>query len=348
MKAVKFLGLFFLLLPAFGGFARSDGRATADIFIGGREGYPTYRIPALVVSRQGTVLAFCEGRKTGIADSGNIDLVLKRSFDGGASWGRLQVIWGRGFVTWGNPAPVVDRDTGIIWLLCCRNNNRVFVTSSPDDGANWAEPREITGDVKLPGWGWYATGPGHAIQLASGRLLVPCDHAGGGRYSHVIYSDDHGAGWKLGGVAAVGTDESMAVETADGRVYLSMRNAFGQKRRAFAWSDDGGLSWSPTVVDPALLDPTCQAGILRYPAAAGGNDAILFLNPASDGRNNLALRVSKDGARSWSQPRTLFPGPAAYSDLTILPDRSVGIVYENGRVWPYAKITFTRTMPEGD
>jgi len=315
---------------------------TTDVFVGGREGYPIYRIPAMVVTKQGTLLAFCEGRKTGILDHGNLDVVLKRSFDRGATWGPLQVIEKQGFRTWGNPAPVVDQDTGKIWLPLSLDNQRVFITSSQDDGATWAKPNEITDQVKPPDWKWYATGPGHSIQLASGRLLVPCDHTSAqGGFSHVIFSDDHGQTWKVGGSADLGTDESMAVETEDGRVYLTLRNLFQKKQRAFAWSADGGQTWSPLQWESSLKDSICQASILRL-TPAPGKDLILFLNPASEKRRNLSIRISSDGAKTWSPPRTIYPGPAAYSDLAFLPDSTVGALYENGRFWPYTKISFTR------
>jgi sialidase-1 len=341
-KSLIFL-LFFLFASA-PVFAGDTEPFRADIFIGGHDGYPTYRIPALVVSKKGTILAFCEGRKTGILDHGNIDLVLKRSFDRGATWGPLQVIESEGFKTWGNPSPVVDRDTGVIRLLFCLNNDRVFLTESQDDGATWAKPREITAQVKKPGWTWYATGPGHAIQLASGRILVPCDHAEKtDMASHLIFSDDHGATWKLGGILANGTDECMAVEAADGRVYLSMRNAFKKNLRAYSWSDDRGQTWSPVQMDSTLIDSTCQAGIARLTLQKGqGKNRILFLNPASNKRDNMAFRLSYDEARTWSAPVTINAGPSAYSDLAVLSDLSVAAIFENGKVWPYQKISFDR------
>jgi sialidase-1 len=320
--------------------ASAASPVSQDVFVGGRGGYLTYRIPALVRSQQGTLLAFGEGRKTGIADHGNIDLVLRRSTDGGRSWGALQVIEAEGFQTWGNPAPMVDRETGRIWLLFTRNNLGVFVIYSDNEGWTWSAPREITAAVKPEGWGWYATGPGHAIQLASGRLLVPCDHREGGvMSSHVIYSDDHGQTWKLGGVLAPQTDECMAVETADGRVYLTMRNMLGQKRRAYAVSDDGGQSFSEVKIEEQLVDSTCQASIIAL--AESGEPLLLFLNPASPKRENMALRASRDNGLTWSAARTIFAGPSAYSDLAILPGPAVGVLYENGAGWPYSKITFT-------
>jgi len=333
------LGLIFVLASA----AYGGDLFSTDVFVGGFEGYPVYRIPAMVTSNTGTILAFCEGRKTGIFDHGNIDLVLKRSFDHGRTWGPLQVIESKGFQTWGNPAPVVDRSTGRIWLPFCLNNNRVFVTYSDDEGASWAERREITQDVKLPGWAWYATGPGHALQLSTGRLLIPCDHSSlDGTYSHLMYSDDHGLTWQLGGILDRGTNECMAMETADDTLYLTMRNLWGKKRRAYARSDDGGLTWSESLIAEDLVCPTCQAGIIRLPDLGnGGQDLVFFINPASTKRQNISIRLSLDQAQSWSAPRTIHAGPGAYSDLVVLPGPGVGAIYENGRIWPYSKITFT-------
>ncbi len=312
------------------------------LFVAGRDGCHTYRIPALVRTNSGVLLAFCEGRRKSAADHGDVDLVLKRSFDRGATWTPMQVVYDDGDHTIGNPCPVVDRETGRVWLPFCRDNDRVFVTYSDDDGATWARPREITKDVKKPSWKWYATGPGHGIQLRSGRLLIPCDHRDAGlkdypMRSHVIYSDDHGATWRLGGVLDSQTNECVAVETADGRVYLNMRSYAGKHRRAVAWSDDGGLTWTPVELDDQLVEPVCQASAARV--APG---LVLFSNPASTKRMNLTVRVSRDECKTWSAGQVLWPGPSAYSDLCVAAEDSVCCLYERGLTSPYEQIVFAQ------
>src|SRR5262245_61935636 len=196
-----------------------DSLVQTDVFVSGTEGYHRFRIPSLLVTPKGTVLAFCEGRKKGRGDSGDIDLVLKRSTDGGKTWLPMQVVADDGGNTIGNPCPVVERSTGTIWLLLTQNHGsdtertirggtskdtrRVWVTKSSDEGATWAKPVDITTNVKDAKWTWYATGPGVGIQLTSGRLVIPCDHTEAKtrtNRSHVIYSDDKGMTWKLGGV----------------------------------------------------------------------------------------------------------------------------------------------------
>src|SRR5882724_1241891 len=196
-----------------------------EVFRSGEGGYHTYRIPALMTTKKGTLLAFCEGRRNSGSDSGDIDLLLKRSFDRGKTWTKTHVLADFGGDTIGNPAPVVDQKSGAIVLLLTRNPGNivekqivdssveaartVWITRSRDDGASWTPPEEITASVKRPDWTWYATGPGNGIQLRSGRLVIPCDHnsAGGVRFSHVIYSDDRGATWKIGGIAEEKTNE---------------------------------------------------------------------------------------------------------------------------------------------
>lgn len=128
------------------------GLQQTDLFVSGRDGYKAYRIPALVVSNRGTILAICEARKNSFSDKGDIDLVIKRSFDNGQTWTRMKIIRDDGDNTVGNPCPVVDRQTGTIWLPFCRNNKRVFITKSTDNGATWSAPVEITGAVSQPEW----------------------------------------------------------------------------------------------------------------------------------------------------------------------------------------------------
>jgi sialidase-1 len=341
----------------------------AGVFVSGTGGYHTYRIPAIILTSNRTLLAFCEGRKNGRGDTGRIDLLLKRSTDGGSSWSSAQVVWSDGENTCGNPAPVVDQTTGTVWLLMTwnlgrdneraieraesRDTRRVYVTRSTDDGLTWARPAEITAAVKKPAWRWYATGPVNGIQLTrdshKGRLVIPANHSETNSLgqsvsrSHVIFSDDHGATWQLGGLEDERTNESTLVELSDGALMQNMRTYKGKNRRAVACSSDAGATWSPVKHDEALIEPVCQASILRatWPAA-GEKSRILFSNPASLNRENLTVRLSFDEGTTWPHGRSIHSGPAAYSCLVMLPDKMVGCLFECGDMTPYEKISFAR------
>ena len=142
-----------------------------DLFKAGEAGYSRYRIPALVVSAKGTILAFTEARKGKGSDTDEIDLALRRSFDHGKTWEPMRIIADDGGRTVNQPTPVLDRDTGTIWLPFCKDNRQVFVMKSTDDGVTWSEPVEITRDVKDPSWKYIGAGPGHGIQLKNGRRI---------------------------------------------------------------------------------------------------------------------------------------------------------------------------------
>jgi len=338
-----------------------------DLFVSGEGGYARYRIPALAVTVEGTVLAFCEARQFTGRDSDQIDLFLRRSFDGGRTFGAVQVVATQRDWVCGNPAPVVDADTGTVWLLFCKNHRHgdetmicqgraprtVWVTHSNDDGATWSEPREITDQVKPGRWSWYATGPGHGVQLSSGRLLIPCDHIvleRGNRqdphHSHVVYSDDHGQTWHVGGVASPGTNECTAFEDAQGRLCLNCRNQYyllePGNYRAVAWSSDGGLTFTPVVHDAALLEPVCQASTCRLDVVGSGSSRVLFSNPASRTRDRLTVRLSYDEGQTWPLARLLHAGPSAYSDLCVTGEGWILCLYERGREGPYETISLAR------
>ncbi|MFF0778892.1 exo-alpha-sialidase [Streptomyces sp. NPDC003720] len=236
-------------------------------YTAGEGGYDTYRVPAAVVTGRGTLLAFAEGRHDEAGDSGDIDVVLRRSADGGCTWGPLTVVAaGRGD-TRGNPAPVVDPRTGTVVLVTSYNSGavteaqimrgevtpaqgrRVFVQRSRDDGRRFTPPRDITAAVKPAHWRWYATGPGHALAVTrgphAGRLLVPADHSTAPppgssdtgqepRYygAHALCSDDGGRTWRLGFVAdakdgVTNANETSAAQLGDGRLYFSARDQNG-------------------------------------------------------------------------------------------------------------------------
>ena len=223
-------------------------------------------------------------------DTGDIDLLVKRSADHGQTWSGQQVVWDDAGNTCGNPCagggPRHRHDLAADDLeprrrsRSARSSPRRARTrggcssiQSTDDGLTWSKPREITAEVKLTNWTWYATGPGSGIQIEhgphQGRLVIPCDHIEADTkhyYSHVIYSDDHGKTWKLGGSTPQHqVNECEVVELAGGRLMLNMRNYDrAKKNRQVAFSDDGGLTWKDQRFDEALIEPICQAAIERY------------------------------------------------------------------------------------
>ncbi|MBX7258694.1 MAG: exo-alpha-sialidase [Candidatus Hydrogenedentes bacterium] len=320
-----------------------------DVFIAGQGGYHTYRIPVLIASKSGTLLAFCEGRKNSASDRGDIDLLLKRSFNRGKSWQETQLIHEEGGdaeITIGNPCPVVDESTGIIWLAFTRNNERAFVTQSADDGATWSAPREITESLRSFPFPWtrIGTGPVNGIQLGSGRMVLPIwlnETIDKVYRSACIISDDHGATWHPGGLIpdrVPNANECTVAEVEPGVLCINLRNKNEPKRRAVSWSRDGGVTWSDPVLDPALIDPVCQGSLVA--AKYKGKPCLLFSNAASVKRERLTVRASLDNGNQWSEGVVLHAGPAGYSSLAIVDRRRVGCLFEAGMTKYKEKIVF--------
>ncbi len=348
-----------------------------DVFIAGLDGIREYRIPALVVTTKGTLLALCDARveKPGDAPN-NIDLVLKRSFDNGDTWTRMTtVVDFPGYQAACDPCMLVDRQTGNIWVIydhvwpnlaALEKANRTLPEGqqpggkgrvimlhaivSEDDGQTWSQPRDITSLLTQPGWIGVMAAPGRGIRTRSGRLVVPCysrrirgSHEGD--HSSVAYSDDQGKTWELGSAAGPSTNECQVVELADGQLMLNMRSYHEKGCRAVATSKDGGKTWSELSHDTTLIEPRCQASFIRYAAGAGGDarNRLLFSNPAHrKQRVNMTVRMSHDTGKTWPVSRVIHPGPSAYSCLTVLQDGSIGLLYENGKDSPYERISFVR------
>lgn len=352
-------------------------------FRAGTEGYASFRIPACVRAPDGALLAFAEGRVSSPSDSGNIDLVRKRSTDGGLTWGPLQVVDGNGTGTSGNPAPVVRAEGGRIVLVFVRSaatatearirrgqvsaadGRRVWVRHSDDGGVNWSAPREITQTVKKPEWRWYATTPGHAVELRqpphTGRLVVPANHSvppstgddgTEGKYNggHGLLSDDGGETWRIGYTddnpdGQINVNETTGAELPDGRLYFNTRNdSPAPGNRAHAWSADGGATLTaPFAPVTALTAPVVEGSLLQL----RNPDVLLFSAPGDPAaRRRMTVWASTDNGVTWRTAHTVDDRPAAYSDLVRIDDTAVGLLYETGGGGAYETMTFRRIPTE--
>lgn len=349
------------------GSARSiqGGPEYSDVFTAGKDGFTSIRIPSVVVTRKGTVLAIGEGRARH-ADQANNKLILKRSADGGRSWGLLQVIADDGRNCLNNPCAVVEQETGRVIVmyqsypagLSERDGKirpgldgpaivRNYVVHSDDEGATWSKPRDVTRTTKAPERVTIvASGPGLGIQLRrgphAGRLIMPFNEGPFGLWNVLsVYSDDRGQSWKLGqpapgcrvpdgrGGEISLVNEVQMVELDDGSVMLNSRRWGGAGTRKTAGSKDGGVTWSKIEEAPDLRDPGCMASIFRYSYPGnGGKSLILYSGPDSAKRENGTVRLSHDEGKTWPVKKVLFAGSFAYSVLTALPDGTIGCLFE--------------------
>ncbi|MFD5945166.1 exo-alpha-sialidase [Streptomyces collinus] len=340
-------------------------------------GYACFRIPAIVRTTSGTLLAFAEGRVLNCGDAADIDIVVKRSTDGGRTWGPLQVVTEGAGDTHGNPAPVVDRGTGRILLAETFNTGRTdagncsvpcdrtpHLQYSDDDGRTWSQPRDLSDEILPEHWNsWYATGPVHGIQLTrgkhAGRLVfgVNTETWNGSRVSAnhaaLVVSDDGGDSWRVGatdtwpigqdGVFRQKPSEVTLTERSDGALLVSGREQDGTDlgHRSQTVSTDGGDTFATPFRDlPDLYTPQVQGATLRL----GGR--MLLSAPADpDRRRTMMVRSSYDGGRTWEsvdRGTVVTTDWSGYSDMAALGGGAVGLLYEGGAVDARDEIRFAR------
>lgn len=324
-----------------------------DLFEQKQAGFFSYRIPGIVVTARGTVLAYCEARKFTGADLDEIEQQMRRSTDGGLTWSPPQKVAHHGpwlphnphgkevtsrprrpdDQTVNNPMAIAGRD-GVVHYIYCVEYMRAFYLRSEDDGVTWSKPVEITsafeGFRKECNWQRIATGPGHGIALRTGRLVLPVWMASHDKNpvvkaaASVIYSDDQGATWHAGDLAVrsnadmPGVSECIATELSSGRVMLNVRNRASGNRRANVFSADGAHGWSKAEFAPALLEPVCMAGLVTHPGLPGTGEPFLV----------------------FSNPDTLRPvgGAAEPGERRIRENLTLKVSRDDGRTWPISRV----------
>lgn len=325
-----------------------------------RDGWSCYRIPGIVVTAAGTLLAYYETRLDA-SDWNTRNIGLRRSTDGGVSWSpRRDLIEQTGDLTINNPVMIATRH-GRIHFFWEQDYNRFFHQFSDDDGLTWTAPVEQTEALTVIrtryAWTVFGLGPGHGIETRDGRLLLPVWLCNGGGRAHrpsvvtTLASDDGGKTWQCGEVLPLATgqnqplaagqdqllvnpNESALAQLRDGRVLINMRHETPCRRRALAVSANGTDGWSPPWLADDLPDPVCCAGMVSLPGLSPGDPACLvFSNCATEGpqRTDLTVRISHDDGRSW-QTGQYLEKLAGYSDLAASPDGQwLYCFYEQGR-----------------
>lgn len=354
------------------------GGSGVRVFGRGDNGHHTVRIPALVGVGEHLV-AFAEGRRTSAGDAGEIVIIARVSTDEGQTWSDPVTTTQHLDHTCGNPAPVAISDDSLL-LLSSRNaasadeadilagqvdadaSRRVYVQQVSVPSLTAEDPRDLTAVAKRPDWGWYATGPGHAIQLQrgpyAGRIVVPANHSvvGGREPSpygrHTLISDDLGEHWRIGLIdpgqpGCSGPNESTCTEVGDGDVVFSVRNQRpngDEATRAWAVSVDGGES-APPLEPQRLAMPAIEGSLATL--EVGGKQLVVLSGPSDpDRRAGMALRLSTDRGETWSEPWVVDPGPSGYSDLCLGPTGRLHLLWERGKESPYEEIRHLSWAPD--
>lgn len=329
------------------------------LFDMGDEGSKFYRIPALVTAADGSLVVIADKRWEAMNDLPyHIDVVTRRSEDGGKTWSKAVTIAGADTnVGYGDAALVLDEKTGHLVCIYSSGNGlwqshqgnlaRINVSKSMDNGKTWTAPRDITDQIYGKDCAdperakWYAAfaASGRALQLKDGRLMFVVaarltSDWGGKLTNFACYSDDGGDTWSVSKNAAESNgDEAKVIELKNGDVMMSIRNR-DKGVRKFCISKDRGETWGESYTHPEVIEPACNGDIIRYTYKKRGvkKSCLLHSIPYDpEIRQNVSILVSYDEGKTWPVQKTICPGLSAYSTMTVLPDGTIGIVVEEGK-----------------
>ncbi len=350
-KITSFLVLAFICLCVPKAWsAAADGSIYRQVLFNmGDEGSQYWRIPALTVAKDGSLVAVADARGNALGDLPNtITLMSRRSTDGGRTWSDPVVVaQGGNGKTYGDAALITERESGKLicmyvgdrglWTADPNNRQGIYYSESKDNGQSWSQPISITDQVYANHSNWYAgfAGSGHGLQLADGRLMYVLavranSTVGGTLQNWAIYSDDAGVTWTLSdNYATTLGDESKVVELGDGSVLMSIRNPNKGYRR-FCKSTDKGKTWGESKLSTTLADCACNGDIMRI-EYKGKYYLVHSLPKSSTTRENVSLFVSADEGESWRLAKQLVEGYSAYSSMVELPDGSIAVLVEEGK-----------------